>query len=226
LKKFIILFILAFIVGGLLVGCGDTTKESVSTSVPKSTVDKEVINPSIEVVNVSGGSVSFNYTLENLTSKDQKVVFNGGNKLSYVIYDGNDKEVYNNKVEIESLAVEEFILKKGEKSSFEILSISDFEPGNYSVIANLKGEIEGFEIEAVNADFTLESSIDKNLLEVEGIFVGWADGHTVEITTAKGPVAFQVLADVIDKLSVFEEGDKLTVFYIYDDVTKTIIDVK
>jgi hypothetical protein len=89
---------------------------------------------------------------------------------------------------------------------------------------NFQNEVkEPFKVSSENkTDVKKEST----KVEIEGIFVGWADGHTIEIITKDGPTAFQVSDKINKKLTNIKENEKIIVFYELVNGTKMIVELK
>lgn len=273
MKKILGLFILLI----LLVGCGITNNENNNAS----TIDDNKNNEELKIIPTAvlskngDGSTRLTYVLENKTNKDHKVVFNGGNQLSYIIKNEEGKEVFNSNDLMQTLPVEEKVLVKngrfeyidrlegtsdlpngiysvdiGFKGIFEndlvidIITISDYEINNEEPDVELKNEDSdlGLKNEESNVELKKEDSnviinnselntnssdLSKPLTqEVEGKLTGWADGHTVEILVGESYEAFQVLPEVVEKLSSYEDGSDVIFSFTNDGISKTIVIVE
>lgn len=75
---------------------------------------------------------------------------------------------------------------------------------------------------ATETESASPSSSSDEAQVMSGKFNGMIDGHTIEIETGAGAVAYQVDADTADKVSTWEEGT--SVKFQYKENTITVID--
>lgn len=56
-------------------------------------------------------------------------------------------------------------------------------------------------------------STDSNIKTKEGVYVGLADTHTIEVTVDNEPVVLDITEESTSELEKFNNGDKVTVKY-------------
>ncbi|WP_096153891.1 BsuPI-related putative proteinase inhibitor [Bacillus sp. FJAT-45066] len=194
-------FLLTF---SLLVGCGLSTNSSGSSN--GSDKEKNPFHTTIET-NEENGKVIVRYKVKNTSETEQKLTFPSSLEADYILFDKSGNKIIQLSDDIMATqAIKEVTLAKGEELFFEFI-IENLVNGEYVVEVFLTADKEQTK---VSMDVKVENS---TLVRAEGVLVGLADSHTVEIIVDGNPIAYQLSDLAKEQVESINEKDEVEFYY-------------